>query len=89
VIDKTAKPDKWQGIEKLADEATVIAAHNWHRPLTEIRERIEAELRRALEPLLEAAEGLANHSGVGMRGVVRFARMQEELRKEIDTWRKR
>jgi len=47
---------KWPGIEKLADEATVIAAHNWHRPLTEIRERIEAELRRALEPLLEALE---------------------------------
>ena len=55
MTDKTAKPDKWPGIEKLADEATVIAAHNWHRPLTEIRERIEAELRRALEPLLEAA----------------------------------
>ena len=55
MTDKTAKPDKWQGVGRLADEATVIAAHNWHRPLTEIRERIEAELRRALEPLLEAA----------------------------------
>jgi len=82
VTDKTAKPDKWPGIEKLADEATVIAAHNWHRPLTEIRERIEAELRRALEPLLEAAEKTIEfydaHGGP-----------MGDLRKEIDTWRKR
>jgi len=68
---------KWPGIEKLADELNLQS---------EFR---VGQLRRALEPLLEAAEGLANHSGVGMRGVVRFARMQEELRKELDTWRKR
>ena len=69
----TAKPDKWQGIEKLADDL--------HGRTTAT---ILRELRRALEPLLEAAEN-AVHLTMEPGRTLAIAQLKERL----DTWRKR
>jgi len=75
VTDKTAKPYKWPGIEKLAHE--IVYAYNAAQPMDELL----AVLSETIEPLLEA---------VDFACTLNFTDHDRELlRKELDTWRKR
>lgn len=75
--NKTEQAAKWPGIEKLAEQINDAAELDTFEKLSE-------RLRRALEPLLEAAE---NALEITTEFRADFD-LKEALRKEIESWRK-